>query len=376
MFRFDEEENEFPLVNIRVVGVGGGGGNAVNNMISHSLKGASFIAANTDNQVLYLNNAPLKIQLGEVLTKGRGAGADPHVGRDAALESVNGIREALTGSEMVFVAASLGGGTGTGAGPVIASIAKEMGALTVGVVTRPFQFEGAQKAKVSEDGLQEMKKCCHSVIVIPNDRLLSVVEQATTVDAALLVADDILRQAISGITDLIVQPGKINVDFADVRTIMSYSGRAVMGMGTASGEHRAVEAAQKAISSPLLEDGTIDGARGVLINIAGGRDMTLHEVAKASEIITGKVSKEAKVIFGTSASGDDSDTIRVTVIATGFHEEESNSMDMGAGRNLKKGMGIDMEKRGVLRKVPRVIGGNPFCESEWEVPTFLRRQAD
>ena len=375
MFLFEEETNDMSLVNIKVVGVGGGGGNAINNMIAHNLKGADFAAANTDNQVLFLNDAPVKIQLGETLTRGRGAGADPNVGRDAALESVNAIREALTGAEMVFVAASLGGGTGTGAAPVIASIAKEMGALTIGVVTRPFQFEAAQKAKVADEGLREMKKGCHSVIVIPNQRLLNIVERGTPLRTAFLVADDILRQAVSGITDLIVQPGQINVDFADVRAIMSYAGRAVMGMGTGKGEHRAVEAAQNAISSPLLEDGSIEGAKGILINICGGRDLSLHEVAEASAIITEKVDIDAKVIFGTAVSLTDEESVKVTVIATGFQGEEKSDVS-GDERGARKGISFDADKRGLLKKVPRMAGREAFCESEWDVPTFLRRQAD
>ncbi len=374
MFLFDEDENDFSLVNIKVVGVGGGGGNAVNNMIAHSLKGADFVAANTDNQVLYLNQALSKIQLGETLTKGRGAGADPNVGRESALESVSAIQEVLAGTEMVFVAASLGGGTGTGAAPVIAGVAKDMGALTVGVVTRPFQFEGPQKARIAEEGLREMKKNCHSVIVIPNQRLLNIVERGTPLRDAFVVADDILRQAISGITDLIIQPGQINVDFADVRTIMSFAGRAVMGMGSGQGEHRAVEAAQNAISSPLLEDGSIEGARGILINICGGRDLGLHEVADAANIITEKVDPDAKVIFGTAISQGDSDAVKVTVIATGFQGDEKR--DEIGDRSGRKGMGMDPEKRGILKKVPRVASMEAFCESEWDVPTFLRRQAD
>ena len=375
MFLFEDEETGPSLVKIKVVGVGGGGGNAVNNMILHSLKGVDFMVANTDSQVLHLSHAPYKIQLGEKLTKGRGAGADPQMGRDAALESADEIREALNGSEMVFVAASLGGGTGTGAAPVIASIAKEMGILTVGVATKPFSFEGGLKIRLAEEGLREMKKACHSVIVIPNQRLLNIVEKGTSLKEAFLVADDILRQAVAGITDLIMFPGQINVDFSDVRAIMSYPGRAVMGVGVSKGANRAVEAAQYAISSPLLEDSSIEGARGILMNISGGRDIGLHEVAEAAAIITGKVDSDAKVIFGTAVGTTDSEEVKVTVIATGF-QGEFMSDEAGDGRPARKGLSTDMEKRGILKKVPRAVGAGTYNEDEWDVPTFLRRQAD
>jgi cell division protein FtsZ len=375
MFLFDEEETSLSLVKIKVVGVGGGGGNAVNNMILHSLKGVDFLVANTDSQVLHLSHAPYKIQLGEKLTRGRGAGADPQMGRDSALESTDEIRESLSGAEMVFVAASLGGGTGTGAAPVIANIAKEMGILTVGVVTKPFSFEGALKTRLAEEGLREMKKACHSVIVIPNQRLLNIVEKGTSLKEAFLVADDILRQAVAGITDLIMIPGQINVDFSDVRAIMSYPGRAVMGMGVSKGENRAVEAAQCAISSPLLEDSSIEGAKGILMSISGGRDMGLHEVAEAAAIIAGKGDADAKVIFGTAVGTTDSEEVKVTVIATGF-QGESIGDEMGDGRPLKKGLSMDIEKRGVLRKVLRVAGTGTYNEETWDTPTFLRRQAD
>ena len=375
MFLFDEEETSLSLVKIKVVGVGGGGGNAVNNMILHSLKGVDFLVANTDSQVLHLSHAPYKIQLGEKLTRGRGAGADPQMGRDSALESTDEIKDALDGAEMVFVAASLGGGTGTGAAPIIANIAKDMGILTVGVVTKPFLFEGGMKTRLAEEGLREMKKSCHSVIVIPNQRLLNIVEKGTSLKEAFLVADDILRQAVAGITDLIMMPGQINVDFSDVRAIMSYPGRAVMGMGVSKGENRAVEAAQCAISSPLLEDSSIEGAKGILMSISGGRDMGLHEVAEAAAIITGKGDSDAKVIFGTAVGTNDSEEVRVTVIATGFQGEYIGD-EIGDGRPVKKGLSMDMERRGVLKKVPRTAGWGAYNEDEREVPSFLRRQAD
>jgi len=345
-------------------------------MILHSLKGADFLVANTDSQVLHLSHAPYKIQLGEKLTKGRGAGADPQVGRDAALESADEIRESLAGAEMVFVAASLGGGTGTGAAPVIASIAKEMGALTVGVVTKPFLFEGGMKSNLAEEGLREMKNGCHSVIVIPNQRLLNIVEKGTSFKEAFLVADDILRQAVAGITDLIMMPGQINVDFSDVRAIMSYSGRAVMGMGVSKGENRAVEAAQSAISSPLLEDSSIEGAKGILVNISGGSDTGLHEVDEAMAVITGKGDSDAKVIWGAAIGATDLDEVKVTVVATGF-QEENMSNEIGDGRPAKKGTVEDMEKRRMLRNIPRgAIGKEAYNEEVLDKPTFLRWQAD
>jgi cell division protein FtsZ len=375
MFLFDDEEIDLSLVNIKVVGVGGGGGNAINNMIAHNLKGADFTVANTDSQVLRLNSAQYKIQLGEALTRGRGAGANPQIGHDAALESSDEIRQALSGAEMVFVAASMGGGTGTGAAPVIANIAKEMGALTVGVVTKPFQFEGPMKYKIAEAGLAEMKKYCHSVIVIPNQRLLNIAARGTSLQDAFLIADDILRQAVAGITDLIVIPGRINVDFSDVRAIMSFPGRAVMGMGVATGENRAAQAAQSAISSPLLEDGSIEGARGVLINIFGGKDLGLHEVDEAASVITDKVDADAKVIWGTTFSNSESNEVRVTVIATGFQQDEAvdNTPDASSKRTT-----AGEERRGFLKKVPRVFSKESVlaCENELDVPTFLRRQAD
>ncbi|TAJ98297.1 MAG: cell division protein FtsZ, partial [Candidatus Manganitrophaceae bacterium] len=322
MFLFDEEEQESTSARIKVVGVGGGGCNAVNSMIHCGLQGVDFVAANTDIQALQMNPAPNKIQLGTKLTRGLGAGAKPQIGRESALEAVDQIREMLAGADMVFVTAGMGGGTGTGAAPIIANIAKEMGALTVGVVTKPFQFEGAKRTHQAEEGVNEMKRACHTVIIIPNQRLLNVVEKGTPLRASFLVVDDILRQAVQGISDLITTPGLVNVDFADVRTIMSHTGRAVMGMGVSKGENRAIEAAQKAISSPLLEDSSIEGARGVLINITGGLDLSLGEVDEASSIIQKTVDPDANIIFGSVISEALTDEIKVTVIATGFEEPE------------------------------------------------------
>jgi len=381
MFLFDEEEQESTSARIKVVGVGGGGCNAVNSMIHCGLQGVDFVAANTDIQALNMNPAPNKVQLGTKLTRGLGAGAKPQIGRESALEAVDQIREMLSGADMVFVTAGMGGGTGTGAAPIIANIAKEMGALTVGVVTKPFQFEGAKRSHQAEEGVNEMKRACHTVIIIPNQRLLNVVEKGTPLRASFLVVDDILRQAVQGISDLITTPGLVNVDFADVRTIMSHTGRAVMGMGVSKGENRAIEAAQKAISSPLLEDSSIEGARGVLINITGGLDLSLGEVDEASSIIQKTVDPDANIIFGSVISESLTDEIKVTVIATGFEEPERreepvDSEDRPAKqRSNQKGM----DRAGYLRKVVREGGKEVIRmegDDEWDVPTFLRKQAD
>jgi cell division protein FtsZ len=380
MFLFDEEEQESTSARIKVVGVGGGGCNAVNSMIHCGLQGVDFVAANTDIQALQMNPAPNKIQLGTKLTRGLGAGAKPQIGRESALEAVDQIREMLAGADMVFVTAGMGGGTGTGAAPIIANIAKEMGALTVGVVTKPFQFEGAKRAHQAEEGVHEMKRACHTVIIIPNQRLLNVVEKGTPLRASFLVVDDILRQAVQGISDLITTPGLVNVDFADVRTIMSHTGRAVMGMGISKGENRAIEAAQKAISSPLLEDSSIEGARGVLINITGGLDLSLGEVDEASSIIQKTVDPDANIIFGSVISEALTDEIKVTVIATGFEENERHEEPVdGEGRPAKRAPQKSLDRAGYLRKVVREGGKEVIRmegDDEWDVPTFLRKQAD
>ncbi|MDC4224901.1 MAG: cell division protein FtsZ [Candidatus Manganitrophus sp.] len=380
MFLFDEEEQESTSAKIKVVGVGGGGCNAVNSMIHCGLQGVDFVAANTDIQALQMNPASSKIQLGTKLTRGLGAGAKPQIGRESALEAVDQIREMLAGADMVFVTAGMGGGTGTGAAPIIAGIAKEMGALTVGVVTKPFQFEGAKRLHQAEEGVLEMKRACHTVIIIPNQRLLNVVEKGTPLRASFLVVDDILRQAVQGISDLITTPGLVNVDFADVRTIMSHTGRAVMGMGVSKGENRAIEAAQKAISSPLLEDSSIEGARGVLINITGGLDLSLGEVDEASSIIQKTVDPDANIIFGSVISESLTDEIKVTVIATGFEENERHEEPVdGESRPSKRAPQKSLDRTGYLRKVVREGGKEVIRmegDDEWDVPTFLRKQAD
>jgi cell division protein FtsZ len=303
---------------IKVIGVGGGGGNAVNRMIDAQLRGIEFIAANTDLQALAKCRAPIKLQIGHMLTKGLGAGADPEQGRKAALEDTDRILEVLEGADMVFLTAGLGGGTGTGAVPVIASLAAEIGALTVAVVTKPFGFEGRRRLQYAERGVEELRSAVDTLITIPNERLLNFVERGTPLFEAFRIADDVLRQAVQGISDLITIPGEVNVDFADVRTIMTGMGMALMGTGIAKGEHRALEAAQRAISSPLLEETSIQGARGVLINISGGHDLTLHEVAEAARIISDSVDPDANIISGMVIDPMLEDAMKVTVIATGF----------------------------------------------------------
>jgi cell division protein FtsZ len=311
-----------PTAKIRVLGVGGGGGNAVNRMIAANVLGVEFLAANTDCQALRSSRAPMKLQLGMKLTKGLGAGANPEVGKSAAIEDREQILQALHGADMVFVTTGLGGGTGTGAAPIIAEIAREAGALVVAVVTKPFAFEGRRRRLQAEEGLAALRQVVDTVITIPNDKLLHTVEKGTPLAEAFQMADDILRQAVQGISDLITVPGEINLDFADVKTIMSGMGMALMGTGIAEGEHRAVEAAQRAISSPLLEDTSIHGARGVLINITGGEDMTLHEVSEAANIIQEASDPDANIIFGTVIDRGMQGRVKVTVIATGFNRDD------------------------------------------------------
>lgn len=327
MITFDESPAEGRLgisldeelpAKIKVIGVGGGGGNAVNRMIQSGIAGVEFLVANTDQQAMSHSLAPARIQLGSRLTKGLGAGANPEIGREAALEDTDRIVDALSGSDMIFITTGMGGGTGTGATPVIAALAAELGALTVAVVTKPFNFEGKRRRIQAEHGIRALRESVDTLITIPNERLLNFVERATSLSEAFRIADDILRQAVQGISDLITVPGEINLDFADVRTIMHGMGMALMGTGVSSGEHRAVEAAQRAISSPLLEEASIEGAKGVLINITGGSDMTLFEVNEAASIIQDAADDEANIIFGTVIDPGMKDEMKVTVIATGF----------------------------------------------------------
>jgi cell division protein FtsZ len=308
---------------IKVIGVGGGGSNAVNRMVEVGLGGVEFIVANTDVQALDYNKAGVKVQIGHKLTKGLGAGADPNIGRQAALEDTDSIIQALSGAEMIFVTTGLGGGTGTGAAPVIASLASELGALTIAVVTKPFKFEGRKRAMQAEAGLEALRECVDTVITIPNERLLTIIDRKTSLTEAFTMADDVLRQAIQGISDLILVPGLINLDFADVKTIMSGMGVAMMGTGQAEGDGRAMQAAQKAISSPLLEDGSVTGARGVIINVTGGSDMSLMEVNEASSVIQEAAHEDANIIFGAVVDPNLKGKVKITVIATGFDRRAS-----------------------------------------------------
>ncbi len=319
MIEFDIEMEQY--ASIKVVGIGGGGGNAVNRMIAAGLKGVDFCAVNTDAQALYLANAATKIQIGEQLTKGLGAGANPEIGRKAAEESRDALEAMLKGADMVFVTAGMGGGTGTGAAPVVAEVARKIGALTVGVVTKPFTFEGNKRKQQAEEGMTVLKEKVDTLITIPNDRLLQIVEKKTPLLEAFRVADDVLRQGVQGISDLIAVPGLINLDFADVRTIMAETGPALMGVGQGTGENRAAEAAKAATSSPLLEV-SIEGAKGVLINITGGSDISLYEVEEAASIVSSYADPEANIIFGSVIDDNFKDQVRVTVIATGFRDAQ------------------------------------------------------
>ena len=393
--RLDIEDNLMVGARIKVVGVGGGGGNAVDRMIAARMQGVEFVAVNTDCQDLRVSTAPVKVQIGGKLTKGLGAGSNPEVGRQAALEDTDKLLETLEGADMVFITTGLGGGTGTGATPVVASLASELGALVVGVVTKPFNFEGRKRREQAELGLGELRECVDTVICIPNEKLLTSVDRQTTLQAAFLIADDILRQAVQGISDLITIPGEINLDFADVRTVMKGMGMALMGTGIATGDARATEAAQRAISSPLLEDASIDGARGVLINITGGPGMTLFEVAEASNIIQQAAHEDANIIFGTVIDEAMAEAMKVTVIATGFREMRKE--EAFAPREARPGARIAPEagplkppsrqetpflRKGPGRSVP--IGtdeggyGPNFTNlrDDLDIPTFLRRQMD
>lgn len=336
------------LAHLKVIGIGGGGCNAVNRMIDSGLTGVDFIAVNTDAQALNSSKAPMKLRIGYDLTKGLGAGADPEIGKKAAEESLDEIKESLDGADMVFITAGMGGGTGTGGAPVVARVAKELGALTVGVVTRPFTFEGKPRCSQAELGVKNLRETVDTLITIPNDRLLQVVEKRTSILDAFRMADDVLRQGVQGIADLIMIPGLINLDFADVRTIMTDAGSALMGIGQASGDDRAVEAAKAAISSPLLET-SIEGAKGVLMSITGGPDLGLFEVNEAAAIISDAADPDANIIFGAVIDESMGDNIRVTVIGTGFGEK----------KRKKAGFG-DVEFR-------------PFVSDDLDIPAFLRK---
>jgi cell division protein FtsZ len=354
------------LAVIKVVGVGGGGTNAVNRMIDAGLRGVEFIAANTDAQALAMCDADVKLNIGHELTKGLGAGANPEVGQGAAAESRDDIKEALKGADMVFVTAGEGGGTGTGAAPVIAEIAKnEIGALTVGVVTRPFSFEGTQRARMADEGIQRLREHVDTTIVIPNEKLLAIVERRTTMLEAFREADNVLRQGVQGITDLITIPGLINLDFADVRTIMRDAGSALMGIGSSSGESRASEAAKMAISSPLLEE-SVEGATGILLNITGSHDLGLFEVNEAAEIVQGAADSNSNIIFGAVIDDAMDDEVRVTVIATGFDH----------GRGLSSRPASSSTSRGRRDRDVTMDEGQrstlTIRDDEIDIPSFLK----
>lgn len=348
MLDFEIDMDQF--ANIKVIGVGGGGNNAVNRMITAGLKGVEFITVNTDAQALYLSQAPNKIQIGGKLTKGLGAGANPEIGEKAAQENRDELAQVLRGADMVFVTAGMGGGTGTGAAPIVAEVAKEVGALTVGVVTKPFTFEGRKRLLQAESGINNLKGKVDTLITIPNDRLLQVIDKHTSIVEAFRIADDVLRQGVQGISDLIAVPGLINLDFADVKTIMMDTGSALMGIGTATGENRASEAAKYAISSPLLET-SIEGAKGVLLNITGGNSLGLFEVNEAAEIIAQAADPEANIIFGAVIDESMDEEVRVTVIATGFDQ-----------RHGKKSLNTELDIK-------------PFTGADdLDIPAFLRRK--
>jgi cell division protein FtsZ len=375
---------------IKVIGIGGGGGNAVNTMISYKLKGVDFIAANTDAQALKVSSAPLKIQLGADATKGLGAGSNPDVGKQAALESRDILRKYLEGADMIFITAGLGGGTGTGGAPIVAEVAKEMNILTVAIVTKPFLFEGRKRNAQADAGIEALKGTVDTIITVPNQRLLSLGGRNLSFLEAFKKADDVLFQAVKGISDLIMVPGLINLDFADVKTIMSSMGMALMGTGTGAGENRAVEAAQKAISSPLLEDNSIQGAHGILLNITGGPDMTLFEVHEASSLIQSEAHEDANIIFGTVIDETMGDEVRITVIATGFEDTTKQKSlpkvpHIGSARRenlsipafVRDGKPIEREINvPEPRNVVKVGLIDDTSNADLEIPTYLRRQAD
>ena len=396
---FELVEENIPKAKIRVIGVGGGGGNAVNNMIMSGMTGVEFVVVNTDSQDLARSIAPRRFQLGTQLTRGLGAGARPEVGREAALEDRDRLAELVHGCDMVFITAGMGGGTGTGAAPVIAQVAKEVGALTVAVVTRPFQFEGARRKAQSEEGIENLRQCVDTLITIPNQRLISIATERTTLKEAFAMADRVLYQAVKGVSDLINFQGMINVDFADVRTIMHNKGVALMGVGIGSGERRMLEAAQNAINSPLLDDISLAGSTSVLVNITGGNDLTMHEVSEASIMIQEEAHEDANVIWGWVVDEDAEDDVRVTVIATGFEESYLNQRKSAPARspwstgggNSRANPGTNSGRSGGRTQPPRSdYGGsqsrprNPFAsrtggsdrseENSYDVPPAGNRK--
>ncbi len=385
---FELEELREQSAKIRVIGVGGAGGNAVNNMIAADLKGIDFIAVNTDLQVLENSLAPQKIQIGADLTRGLGAGSNPEIGRQAALHDCDAVAESLEGSDMVFITAGMGGGTGTGASPVVASVAKELGALTVAVITKPFFYEGKRRLMNAEEGIRELRQHVDTIIVIPNDRISLVVDKGTPLLESFTVANNVLRQAVQGISDLILVPGLINLDFADVKAVMEDSGRAVIGIGSGSGEAGAVDAAKKAITNPLLEDSSIDGARGILVNITGGIELSLSAVQDATALIHDSAHEDVNIIFGTVIDPDMTGEVRITVIATGFEpKKEKVVLDDVKSWRPKPAVGhgrpkARAESTGAERVLSKTLKGMPqeplptelmSYDDPFDIPTYIRR---
>jgi cell division protein FtsZ len=384
---FELVEEPVKLAAIRVIGVGGAGGNAINRMIGGGLSGCDFIAANTDMQALGASSASIRLQIGSTVTRGLGSGGNPEVGRRAVEESRDQIAEALEGSDMVFVTAGMGGGTGTGAAPIVAEIAKELGALTVGVVTKPFEFEGRQRGRLANEGLQTLKERVDTLIVIPNQRLLSIVQRDTRLSDAFRLADDVLLQATRGISDLIAVPGLVNLDFADVRTVMSKMGDALMGCGRAEGENRAADAARQAVTSPLLEEVSISGAKGVLVNITGGEDLTLSDVNDATSIIYEAAGDEVNLFFGAVIDPEYDNKIQVTVIATGIGKSQASVVEAPKAERAAPEPPVRLEAldldRPAYRRGHREERSEPakrvirsFIDDDLETPTFLRKQMD
>lgn len=379
MFEIDDVKGQ--TAKIKVVGIGGAGGNAINNMIASNLHGVDFIAVNTDMQVLEASLAPVRVQIGAEVTRGLGAGGDPEIGRQSALDDRNALVDALSGADLVFITAGMGGGTGTGASPVVASVAKEVGALTVAIVTKPFFYEGKTRMMKAEEGIRELKGSTDTFIVIPNDRISSVVQKNIPFHKGFAVTDDVLRQAIQGISDIILVPGLINVDFADVRTTMQNTGRAVMGVGSGKGEGGAIEAAKKAITNPLLEDSSIEGARGVLINITGGTQLSLGDVQEAASIIYDAAHDGATITFGAVINPDVEDEVRITVIATGF-EEKKEKVELPQVKKwtpVREPVSYRGSERVLAKNLIPAAGLNnvtsdlmPF-EDPLDIPTFLRK---
>lgn len=415
MIEFDEMQQRGPR--IKVIGVGGGGGNAVNNMIQHGIAGVEFIVANTDCQALDMSLADVKLQLGQGCTKGLGAGAKPEVGANAAKESIDRIEELLLGADMVFIAAGMGGGTGTGAAPIIADVAQRLGALTVGVVTKPFLFEGNRRRKSADEGAEALKRSVDTLIVVPNNRLLQLADAGTSMLDAFKMADQVLLNAVKGISDIITQQGIVNVDFADAISVMSDQGMALMGIGSGKGENRAIQAAEKAISSPLLEDISVDGAMGILVNVTGGKSLTLHEVNDAIELITKAAHEDANIIFGYVVDEKMEDEVTITVIATGFENSKRQAAKITDIPNIPQlqlpvapvaapSMDIPTYIRNMAPLVPEPVAATPVSyphptftpkipvlapveedasitlhgsrpkEDEYDIPAFLRRNVE